>query len=68
MKADQVIHVVAGLLVITSVSLGAPASFCYVSTYFLWVTVFVGANLLQSGFTGFCLLETILRKTGICKN
>ncbi|MCX7170658.1 MAG: DUF2892 domain-containing protein [Proteobacteria bacterium] len=31
----------------------------------LWFTAFVGANLFQSGFTRFCLLEIILKKLGI---
>ena len=32
--------------------------------YWLWVTAFVGANLLQSAFTGFCPLAKILKATG----
>jgi hypothetical protein len=32
------------------------------SPYWLWLTAFVGANLLQSSFTRWCLLESILRK------
>jgi len=32
---------------------------------FLWLTAFVGANLLQSAFTGFCPLATALRKAGL---
>jgi len=35
------------------------------SPYWLWFTAFVGANLLQSSFTGFCPLATILRRTGM---
>lgn len=31
----------------------------------LWVTVFVGLNLFQSGFTRFCLMENILLKLGV---
>jgi hypothetical protein len=31
----------------------------------LWFTVFIGANLIQSGFTKWCLLETILAKLGV---
>ena len=36
-----------------------------VSPYWLWLTAFVGFNLLQSSFTGFCPLAVILRKTGM---
>jgi len=37
----------------------------YHSRYWLWFTAFVGFNLLQSSFTGFCPLEVILRKLGV---
>ena len=33
--------------------------------HWLWITALVGINLLQSGFTGFCPLATILKKLGI---
>ena len=32
---------------------------------FIWLTAFVGANLLQSAFTGFCPLAILLRKAGM---
>jgi hypothetical protein len=35
------------------------------SAYWLWLTAFVGVNLLQSAFTGFCPLATILKKLGV---
>ena len=66
MKADRIVHIVAGSLVLISLFLGAPASPMYYSSYFLWLTAFVGANLFQSGFTQFCLMQIILLKTGIC--
>ena len=68
MTADRIVHIFAGFLVLITLLLGAPASPIYISSYILWVTVFVGANLFQSGFTQFCLLETLLKKSGICKN
>ena len=37
----------------------------YVSSNWLWLTAFVGANLLQASFTGFCPLAIILKKPGI---
>jgi len=37
----------------------------WVSAYFVWLTVFVGANLLQSAFTGFCPAAIVFRKLGI---
>lgn len=39
----------------------------YVSQNWLWFTVFIGVNLIQSAFTKWCLLETILVKLGIKK-
>jgi len=37
----------------------------FVSANWLWFTVFVGANLFQSGFTRFCPLEIILKRLGV---
>jgi hypothetical protein len=68
MNADRVVHIFAGALILITLALGVPQSPFYWSSYILWVTVFVGANLFQSGITQFCPLETMLKKTGICKN
>jgi hypothetical protein len=65
MTINRAVRVIAGLFVLVSVALGAPASPAYVSSYWLWFTVFVGANLLQSGLTRWCLMETFLRKAGV---
>jgi hypothetical protein len=46
-------------------ALGVPASPLFVSANWLWFTVFVGANLFQSGFTRFCPLEIILKRLGV---
>ena len=37
----------------------------FVHEYWLWLVAFVGANLLQSGFTGICPPDAILRKLGV---
>jgi hypothetical protein len=37
----------------------------FVNSWWLALAAFVGANLLQSSFTGFCPLEIILRKLGV---
>ena len=37
----------------------------YLHPGFVWLTAFVGANLLQSAFTGFCPLAILLRKSGL---
>jgi hypothetical protein len=68
MTINRAVRVIAGLFVLISVGLGASASPFYVSSYWLWFTVFVGANLLQSGLTKWCLMETFLRKAGVPEN
>lgn len=65
MTSWQLVRVFAGTFILLSLLLGVPASPLFVSTYWLWFTAFVGANLLQSGLTRWCLLETILRKLGV---
>ena len=65
MNTERLVRIFAGVFVLASLALGAPASPFFVSANFLWFTVFVGANLFQSGLTRFCPLEIILRKMGV---
>ncbi len=65
MNADRIVHIVAGTFILLSLSLGVEGSPLFVSEYFLLLTVFVGLNLFQSGFTNFCPLDSILRKFGV---
>lgn len=65
MTVDRLVHIFAGTFVLIAVALGAPASPVFVNANFLWLAVFVGANLFQSGFTGLCPLASILRKLGV---
>lgn len=65
MNTERLIRIFAGTFVLLSLALGVEASPLFVSAHFLWFTVFVGANLLQSGFTRLCPLESILRKLGV---
>ena len=60
MSIDRMVLAVAGTMVLLSLLLGH-----FVSPYWYWFTAFVGANLLQSAFTGTCPLVLILRKTGV---
>ncbi len=62
MTVQRIVLAVAGTLVLLSVTLSIT-----VSPHFLWVTVFVGANLLQSAFSRWCLLASILRKAGVAE-
>ncbi|TCT22348.1 YgaP family membrane protein [Thiobaca trueperi] len=59
MSIDRIVFAVAGAFILISVALAH-----FVSPYWLWFTVFVGANLFQSAFTGFCPLAMILKKLG----
>ena len=65
MSVERLIRIFAGSFVLVSLALGVKESPLFVNANFLWFTAFVGANLLQSGFTRFCPLEIILRKLGV---
>jgi hypothetical protein len=64
MTSWQLVRLVAGSLILLSLALGIPGSPIYVSQWFLAIAAFVGANLLQSALTKWCLMETIMRKLG----
>ena len=57
---DKIVRAVAGSMVLISVTLAYNFDIQW-----LWLSVFVGANLLQSSFTKFCPLEIILDKVGV---
>ncbi|HUN91695.1 MAG TPA: DUF2892 domain-containing protein [Burkholderiaceae bacterium] len=65
MKSWQIVRVVAGCFILLSLLFGAQGSPLYFSSNWLWVTAFVGANLLQSGLTRWCLMESMLRRLGV---
>lgn len=65
MTSWQLVRVFAGTFILVSLLLGMPQSPLFHSSSWLWLTVFVGANLLQSGLTRWCLLERILQKLGL---
>lgn len=60
MTIDRAVMAFAGVMILVSVALTV-----WVSPYWAWFTVFIGANLLQSAFTGFCPAATIFKKLGI---
>lgn len=60
MTIDRVVRLVAGTFVLASVILART-----VSPNWLYFTAFVGLNLLQSAFTNWCPLMTILKKAGV---
>lgn len=67
MNVERAIRIMAGSFVLISLALGAEASPLFVSVHFLWLAVFVGANLFQSGFTRFCPAEIFMLKCGMKK-
>jgi len=62
MSMERIIRAVAGTFVLVSLALGY-----WVHPGFFLFTAFVGANLLQSSFTGLCPLQSILKKAGIAE-
>lgn len=65
MTVNRIVRIIAGFFILLSLALGVEASPLFQSHNWLWFTTFVGFNLLQSGFTGFCPLDTILKKSGV---
>ncbi len=65
MTVDRLIHVFAGLFILVSLALGIEGSPLFLSKWALAFTAFVGANLLQFGFTKVCPLGFILKKLGV---
>jgi hypothetical protein len=60
MSIDRLVIAIAGSFILISLLLAH-----FHSEYWLWFTAFVGANLLQSAFTGFCPMAIILKKLGV---
>lgn len=65
MTIERAIRIMAGFFVMLSLALGVEGSPLFVSTWFLAFTAFVGLNLFQSGFTGFCPPSFLLKKFGM---
>ena len=59
MSIDRVVLAFAGAMILLSLALAQVHS-----PYWLWLTALVGANLLQSAFTGFCPMAKILKAVG----
>ncbi|TYQ00074.1 hypothetical protein C7447_101682 [Tenacibaculum adriaticum] len=57
---NKYFRIIVGTMVLLSVVLTI-----YVHPNWMWFTVFIGVNLIQSAFTKWCLLETILKKLGV---
>ncbi len=59
MTLERSVLAFAGIMVLVSVALTV-----WVSPYFIWLTVFVGFNMFQSAFTGFCPAASVLKRLG----
>jgi hypothetical protein len=62
MRMENCIRAIAGTFILASLILAF-----VVSGYFFYFTAFVGANLFQSAFTGFCPMEKILHNRALCR-
>ena len=60
MNIDRTVMAFAGTMILASLALGIT-----VNQNWFWLTAFVGANLLQASFTGFCPVAMLLRRAGI---
>ena len=60
MNLDRAVLAFAGLMVLVSLALAR-----YVSPYWLWLTVFVGLNLIQASITGFCPAARLFKAFGV---
>ena len=65
MTIDRLIRVFAGSFILISLALGVEGSPLFVSKWFLAFTAFVGATLLQFGFSNVCPPGMILKKLGV---
>ena len=65
MTVDRLIPIFAGSFILLSLALGVAGSPLYVSPWWLVFTAFVGANLLQFGFSQVCPLGWMLKKLGV---
>jgi hypothetical protein len=65
MTVDRLIRIFAGSFILLSLAFGIEGSPLFMSKWWLAFTAFVGANLLQYGFTNVCPLGWILKKFGV---
>ena len=64
MCIDKIVNAMAGALILLSLGLGVQGSPIFHNENWLWFTAFIGANLLQPSFTGFCPAAIISKKLG----
>lgn len=64
MSIERIVMAFAGIMIMLTVALGMAGSPLFHHEYWLYFTAFIGFNLFQSAFTGFCPLALILKKLG----
>jgi len=64
MSIERIVLAFAGFMILLTLALGLAESPIFHHHYWLYFTGFIGLNLLQSAFTGFCPLALILKKMG----
>lgn len=64
MSIERIVLAFAGFMIMLTVALGLPASPLFHHEYWLYFTAFIGLNLFQSAFTGFCPLALVLKMMG----
>ncbi len=60
MTVERSFEAIVGVMVLVSVALTY-----FVHPWFVWMTVFIGFNVIQQAFTGFCPVAMVLRKAGL---
>lgn len=60
MNLDRAVLAFAGMMILLSLALAY-----FVSPRWLWLTAFIGLNMLQASFTGFCPAAAVFRKLGM---
>lgn len=60
MNINEALRLIAGIMILITVTLAVT-----VNIHWLWFTAFIGANLLQSSFTKWCPMMSILKKVGL---
>jgi hypothetical protein len=69
MTVNRIVRIIAGFFILLSLGLAhAQGQVDLTQMSWLWFTLFVGANLFQSGFTNFCPLDKILKKLGVSES
>ena len=65
MTVDRLLRIIPGVFILLSLAFGIEGSPLFHSRWWLAFTAFVGVNLLQFGFSNWCLMGLILRKLGV---